>query len=196
MATAPASASQRIVIELEPEDVAHLQTVFRDVRTKSPGRPCCDVLACCRKLIGDAEEAGAPRFVVERLHRLEPLVEMVEDPDWQLPEADRARVLNALAYFANSNDLIPDHVPGLGFLDDALMVELITRELCPEIRAYGRFRAFREAESERRRKLGQERAVTREDWLHDERRQRGIMNGRRKWLPWRRKRESFLDTCP
>lgn len=41
---------------------------------------------------------------------------------WALDEADRQRVLGALAYFADPNDIIPDNVAVLGFLDDAVMI--------------------------------------------------------------------------
>ena len=61
---------------------------------------------------------------------------MVEDEDWNLPPEDVTRVINALAYFANAKDLIPDDVPGLGFLDDAVMVDLVMRELAHEVKAY------------------------------------------------------------
>ena len=53
-------------------------------------------------------------------------------------------MLNALAYFAEPDDLIPDQIPGLGFLDDAIMVELVVRELRHEIEAYEDFRVFRD----------------------------------------------------
>jgi uncharacterized membrane protein YkvA (DUF1232 family) len=62
---------------------------------------------------------------------------------------DNGRVLTALAYFADPADLIPDHVPGLGFMDDAIMVELVTRELKHELDAYRDFCGFREREEAR-----------------------------------------------
>jgi uncharacterized membrane protein YkvA (DUF1232 family) len=68
-------------------------------------------------------------------------------------------VLNALAYFTEPDDLIPDHIPGLGFLDDAIMVELVVRELEHEIEAYRDFCDFRESHT----------ASGRDDWLTERR---------------------------
>jgi hypothetical protein len=55
-------------------------------------------------------------------------------------------VVQALAYFAEPTDLIPDQLPALGFLDDAIMVELVVQDLRPEIEAYDDFCRFREAQ--------------------------------------------------
>ena len=70
-----------------------------------------------------------PDFIRGRLEKITTMIDMVEDAEWKLPDEETARVLNALAYFSEPEDLIPDHVPGLGFLDDAIMVELVCREL-------------------------------------------------------------------
>lgn len=73
----------------------------------------------------------------------------MKDTEWDLSEVDRERVISAIAYFADPIDLIPDHIPGIGFLDDAMFVEIIIRELRSEISAYGEFCRLREAEDER-----------------------------------------------
>ncbi|NIV16986.1 MAG: DUF1232 domain-containing protein, partial [Woeseiaceae bacterium] len=84
-----------------------------------------------------------PQFIDQRLDKLNIMIRMLKDHEWRLPAAESNRVLNALAYFADPEDLIPDHIPGLGFLDDAIMVELVVRELKHEIEAYRDFCDFR-----------------------------------------------------
>jgi len=72
------------------------------------------------------------------------MIQMLSDVEWRLPHKDATRVLSALAYFAEPEDLIPDSIPGLGFLDDAIMIELVVRELKHEVEAYQDFREYRE----------------------------------------------------
>jgi len=82
--------------------------------------------------------------VKERLELLDPLVGMVRDADWKLSGDDRNRVLDALAYFAEPDDLIPDRIPGIGYIDDAIMLDIVGNMLTPELEAYADFVAHRE----------------------------------------------------
>ena len=81
--------------------------------------------------------------MIERIHTLEQLIAMLRDDDWRLEGADRTRILDAIAYFVDPDDLIPDRIPGIGFLDDAIMVELVASELTHEIEAYKDFCEYR-----------------------------------------------------
>ncbi len=182
-----------IVIELDEQDQKQLREIFQAARMDMEGLEEGDVLQACRRLLADAQRAGAPGFVMKRLARLEILVTMVEDEDWNLPPEDVTRVINALAYFANAKDLIPDDVPGLGFLDDAVMVDLVMRELAHEVKAYDSFREFREAEMQRRRAEGDDSHPTRADWLASQRQKMHAERESKSWLPWKRKSSSFLD---
>jgi uncharacterized membrane protein YkvA (DUF1232 family) len=189
------TAEDRIVIEFDAHDLKQLEEIFNAARAEM-GQELQqgDIIAACRELLVKARNAGAPNFVMTRLGRLEELVAMVEDQDWQLPKGDVSRVINALAYFANTRDLIPDDVPGLGYLDDAVMVDLVVRELSSEVKAFRDFCSFREAESQRRAAAGDDRPVTRMDWLDNQREK--ASEARREshsWLPWKRKTRSFLD---
>ena len=185
----------RIVIEFDEQDLKQLREIFSAARTDmGEDLRQGDIIAACRELLTKAGNAGAPNFVMTRLVQLEELVAMVEDQDWQLPKEDVTRVIHALAYFANAKDLIPDDVPGLGYMDDAVMVELVTRELTAEIKAFRDFCSFREAETLRRTAAGDARAVTRLDWLDDQRQKADrARRESRSWLPWKRKSSSFLD---
>ena len=64
---------------------------------------------------------------------------MIRDEEWQLSDDERNSIRSALYYFVDTEDVIPDHIPGIGFLDDALYAEIVIQELRMEIRMYQEF---------------------------------------------------------
>ena len=139
---------------------------MQEARQAASRLPPEDIVAAAEKLLADVEESTAPGFIVSRLRSLELMIRMLSDLEWRLPHQEATRVLNALAYFSEPEDLIPDHIPGLGFLDDAIMIELVVRELKHEIEAYSDFCEYRDR---LRREQGHSANVRREGWLDDRR---------------------------
>ena len=90
-----------------------------------------------------------PNFVLEAIATLEDLTKIIEDEDYKAPKAIRSQVLAALAYFGNPDDLIPDEIPVLGFLDDAIMVKFVEDEFKHELAGYRKFRRFRDGAEQR-----------------------------------------------
>jgi uncharacterized membrane protein YkvA (DUF1232 family) len=68
---------------------------------------------------------------------------MTYDAEWSLSIPVKTRILAALTYLTDPNDLIPDSVPGLGYLDDAIMIELVSEQLRHELEAYLDYCEFR-----------------------------------------------------
>ena len=97
-----------------------------------------------KRAIEKANSAKPPDYALTRIRDLELALQMLDDADWKLPPSVRARILTSLSYFANPLDLIPDATPGLGFLDDTIMIELLTREIRHEIAGYRDFIRYRE----------------------------------------------------
>jgi len=84
-----------------------------------------------------------PDFVAQRLPQLDTLIQMLADSDWQLPDADRERLLAMFVYFSDPEDILPDDIPVIGYLDDVIIIELVTRELQHVREAYDDFRRYR-----------------------------------------------------
>jgi len=162
----------RFEFELDDDDLGQFRKIIRDKRVGRSRVAIDDVVRAGSDLLTRARAGRTPHFILQMLEQIEPLVAMVTDTEWRLPEADIKRVLEALAYFAEPEDLIPDDLPGLGYLDDAVMVELACRDLQPELTAYRDFCAFREKETARRKAAGEPTdEVSRRDWLDARREQ-------------------------
>lgn len=157
-----------ISFELSDRDLEHFNTAIKAAREASGTINAEEVLAAAGKLLEDASRVQLPDFIASRLDKLDALIAMVRDEGWSLGDEDRQRVLSALVYFANPNDIIPDNIPVLGYFDDAIAIEICVIELKHEIDAYEEFCEYREGEAGRRGVSPSE--VGRADWL-DSRRQ-------------------------
>lgn len=157
----------RISFELDDGDLDHFRLIMNEARKAARRMQPEDIVAAAEDLLTEVPASGAPGFITERLERLRLMIRMLSDLDWRLPHQDATRVLNALAYFAEPEDLIPDHIPGLGFLDDAIMIELVVRELRHEIEAYQDFCGYRDRLSAK----GDGSSASREDWLDTRRKE-------------------------
>ena len=133
----------KVSFELSPRDIAYFRDRLKRVRSSRDASDEQPILAGAERMMKEARAADPPGFVLERLVKLEQLLAMLRDAEWRLEGRDRARILDALAYFVDPEDMIPDRLPGIGYLDDAIMVELIAQELRHEIKAYEDFCAFR-----------------------------------------------------
>ncbi len=142
--------SMSITIELSDADLNHFLAAQKAAQSAAANRPAAEIAEAAGRLLVDAQKVQVPDFIAERLDRLDALIAMVRDEGFALPEDDRQRVLSALVYFADPKDIIPDTVPVLGFLDDAIMIELCVRELRPELDAYDEFCDYRQREADRR----------------------------------------------
>lgn len=151
--------SLRVSFELDDNDLTHFRLIMREARKAAARMAPEDIVAAAEELLQDIASTGTPGFIQERIDKLRLLIRMMSDLEWRLPHQEASRVLAALTYFTEPDDLIPDHIPGLGFLDDAIMVELVVRELEHEIEAYRDFCGFREQNS----------GSSRNDWLGERR---------------------------
>jgi uncharacterized membrane protein YkvA (DUF1232 family) len=159
--------SLSITIDLSDADLAHFQDVVKRAQESVGERSPKEITDAAGKLLTDSIGVKVPEFIATRLGKLEQLINMVHDEGWALAPEDKHRVLTALTYFANPEDVIPDSVPVVGLLDDAIMIELCVRELKHEIEAFTDFVEFRAQEA---RSRGADPAkVGRAEWLEGRR---------------------------
>jgi len=153
-----------VKFELTESDLEHFRGVMRKAQAGAKTLSEKDILANAQELSKNIKD-NVPEFVRERIQKLETFVAMIKDDEWQIPSEERNEVLSALAYFSDPEDLVPDHIPVLGFLDDAIMIELVAEEFKDDIEAFVEFCAYREREEGR----SGDTAITREEWLESKR---------------------------
>lgn len=153
-----------VKFDLTESDLEHFRDVMRKAQAGAEQLSELEILANAKK-ISQNIKANVPEFVRDRIQKLETFVAMIEDDEWQIPNDERTEVLSALAYFSDPEDLVPDHIPVLGFLDDAIMIELVAEEFKDDFEAFEEFCAYRQREEGR----SGDTAITREEWLESKR---------------------------
>jgi len=134
-----------VTFTLGARDVRHLRGVAERAAARASEYPEAALAAAARARAAELRKFQPPAYVSERVAGLEELIALLQDPDWRPPEQVRSRVRAALAYFTDPDDLIADQVPGLGFLDDAIVIELLSRELRHERAAFRAFARYRDS---------------------------------------------------
>lgn len=135
--------SLRITLELTDKDLKLLKKEMKRAQTEVGDKTELEIIQAADEVLQGARKLDVPEFVSQRLNTLQDLIGMLTDRQWLLPDKERKRVQTALLYFTHPEDIINDNVPVIGLLDDAIMIELIERELQHEIDAYRDFCKFR-----------------------------------------------------
>lgn len=140
----------KIAFTLDESDLGYFRALYRKARRSASSKDPATVVRTVRGLVERVRTAKrVPPVVREAIETLQDLIEMLEDKDYGVPKRVANDVVAALSYFADPTDLVPDQIPGLGFLDDAIMIKLLEQEFHAELWGYRKFRKFRSGAEQR-----------------------------------------------
>ena len=137
--------SLKIAFELSDRDLNFFRNALKQSREAVRDAEESEIIEAITDVLDEIRKnEPLPDFVGNRLPDLESLINMLTDIEWQLPAADRERLLATFVYFADPEDILPDDIPVIGYLDDVIIIELVVRELKHVRIAYEDFCQFRE----------------------------------------------------
>jgi uncharacterized membrane protein YkvA (DUF1232 family) len=135
----------RISFELTDRDLSFFRKALRQSREAVKDAEDTEIIEAIQAVLEEIRASDPlPDFVGKRIPELESLISMLTDDEWQLPEGDRERLLATFVYFADPEDILPDDIPVIGYLDDVIIIELVARELQHVREAYDDFCDFRD----------------------------------------------------
>ena len=62
-------------------------------------------------------------YVVDQVNSLDMMLSMIEDKTWEVSAENRDRITATIKYFCDDEDLIPDSIPGIGYIDDCIIID-------------------------------------------------------------------------
>ena len=152
----------RFTLELSDRDLKFFREALRRSRNAVRHADETEIIEAIDDVLNDIRgEEPLPDFVSRRLPQLESMIRMLKDDEWGLPIDQRERLLATFVYFGDPEDIVPDHIPVIGYLDDVIIIELVVREMAHVREAYDDFCQFREGYDQRFRS-GHDPAVRRD----------------------------------
>lgn len=134
----------KISFELSERDLQYFRDALQHSRNAVRHAEETEIIEAIRDALEEIRSnEPLPDFVARRLPEIDIMIDMLTDAEWQLPDSDRERLLAMFIYFADPEDILPDDIPVIGYLDDVIVVELIMQELIHVRQAYEDFCRFR-----------------------------------------------------
>jgi len=135
----------KISFELSDRDLNFFRKALQQSREAVRDAEESEIIDAVKEVLNEIRQnEPLPDFVAKRIPQLESFISMLTDDEWQLPEADRERLLATFVYFADPEDILPDDIPVIGYLDDVIIIELVVRELHHVRVAYDDFCQYRD----------------------------------------------------
>jgi uncharacterized membrane protein YkvA (DUF1232 family) len=150
--------------ELRPERLPLLNDALHRVSPDSPGVGLDQIATAARRVLERYPMGARPAFVDSRMKAMERLQRLVTDDGWGADADVRERVAAVRGYLDNPDDLLPDHLPSIGLLDDALLIDLALQALQSELADYEDFCHFRRVAADFAGVDQDETGLTRSQW--------------------------------
>jgi uncharacterized membrane protein YkvA (DUF1232 family) len=139
-----------ISLDLTDRDLGFFRYAIRKSRNAVRDADEQEIIEAIQSVIDVIKvEDPLPDFVARRLPDLDAMIAMLQDREWRLPRLDRERMLATFVYFGDPEDIIPDDIPAIGYLDDVILIELLLRDLRHVREAYVDFCDYRDHYDER-----------------------------------------------
>lgn len=141
----------------------------------------CDQVVTAARLLADSYGSqSTPACIRQRLEQADSLTNMLADHGWQPANEAVAPASAVLDYLNGHNDLIPDWIPQVGQLDDAIVIEAAWPRLAGEVLSYQDFCRLRLIEAELQQQDIEAFRFDRKDWEVSRRAEAGLREHQRR----------------
>ena len=162
---------------LDMERFNHLLSALTGDRTPLD---CDQVVTAARLLADSCGSQSTPTCIRQRLEQADSLSSMLADRGWQPANEVVTPASAVLDYLRGHNDLIPDWIPQVGQLDDAIVIEAAWPRLAGEVLSYQDFCRLRLIEARLHQQETETFRFDRKDWEVARRAEAGLREHQRR----------------
>lgn len=82
-----------------------------------------DDIQQAQEKIKTIHEQSKDAYVINQVTSLESMINMVADDSWVIDDNSKQQINATIRYFVDDSDVIPDHIPGIGYVDDCIVID-------------------------------------------------------------------------
>ena len=124
-------------LDITKEVSDHFNNILLEISTKDEKH----ILASMNETLAKLNDNNKESYVKNHLETLENMVQMLSDDQWKMMEYERHYIISVIHYLIEENDIIPDSIPGVGLLDDCIMIDIVEEKLKEKLKKYNEFKA-------------------------------------------------------
>lgn len=151
--------------ELTPAGLDRFNQALRALSPEAPNMTMDQIASAAQRALARHEDGTTPPFVTSRMEALERLEALAQDTGWDAGPDLQSKVDVLRVYREELGDLIPDALPVVGLLDDAVLVDVALQLLRGELADYEDYCRFRRIAAEFAGITEAQTGLTRAHWL-------------------------------
>ncbi len=158
-------------LELHDAEMDRFNALVRRFAPERPPFTLDQIAGAARRVLRAAHQGEESAFIKVRMRRAGELRAAARDRQWERSPERVDDVRDLLDYLDAGVGLIPNHIPVIGLLDDAILVDVAMDRLRGELDDYADFCRYRIAEAASRGVAVEAVAVDRAQWFEERQRE-------------------------
>ena len=161
-------------LELKDEALVRFNAVLKILNPNHAGFTVEQIAGAARRVLRAAAKGQDSTFIKVRIRRAGEMRAALKDPHWEIPAQREEKMRVMVSYLQDMRGLIPNDIPVVGLLDDAILVDVVMDALRDELDEYADFCRFRLALAGARDVAVSLVETNREEWMTERAQERRL----------------------
>ncbi len=151
--------------EMQPAGLERFNGALRALSPESPSLTLDQMATAAQRALDRYPDGSTPAFVTSRMASLTRLESLATDAAWGADDDLCGYLRTVHEYIADTDDLIPDELPVVGRLDDAVLVDVTLQLVREDLAEYEDFCRFRQVAADFANVSVEATGLTRAQWI-------------------------------